>query len=169
MFTGSLPHNRAYVSAFYDGPLGTWPAGSYIGATVHYTGQYEDDNIDLTGSSKPQEPRSGPFPQRARKVSEWVTLDLIASDTFNLPAPALAQGQAWLRRAGKRSSCAMVRKRMFCRFPQPRQSLWMARLAHGTMLTVGMQNVFDSDPPFGAGVFENNYDESLATIKGPYP
>src|SRR5439155_10079950 len=26
-FTGSLPHNRAYVSIFYDGPAGTWLAG----------------------------------------------------------------------------------------------------------------------------------------------
>ena len=68
-FTGSLPHNRAYASAFYDGPAGTWLAGFDIGATVHYTGQYEDDNIDLTGSSKPQMPRSGPFPWRARKVT----------------------------------------------------------------------------------------------------
>jgi hypothetical protein len=31
-----------------------------------------------------------------------------------------------------------------------------------------MQNVFDSDPPFAAGAFENNYDESLATIKGRF-
>ena len=42
-FTGSLPHNRAYASAFYDGPTDTWLAGFDIGATVHYTGQYEDD------------------------------------------------------------------------------------------------------------------------------
>ena len=45
LFTGSLPHNRAYASAFYDGPAGTWLAGFDVGATVHYTGQYEDDNI----------------------------------------------------------------------------------------------------------------------------
>src|SRR5438128_4631319 len=48
-FTGSLPHNRAYASAFYDGPANTWLAGFDIGAAVHYTGQYEHDNIDLTG------------------------------------------------------------------------------------------------------------------------
>ena len=101
LFTGSLPHNRAYASAFYDGPAGTWLAGFDVGATVHYTGQYEDDNIDLTGSSKPQEPRSGPFPWRARKVSEWVTLDLIASYTFNLPAPALAQVPGLAKDGGK--------------------------------------------------------------------
>jgi hypothetical protein len=54
VFSGSLPHNRAYASAFYDGAAGTWLAGFDVGATVHYTGQYDDDNIDLTGSSKPQ-------------------------------------------------------------------------------------------------------------------
>ena len=37
---------------FYDGPADTWLAGFDTGATVHYTGQYEDDNIDLTGSSE---------------------------------------------------------------------------------------------------------------------
>src|SRR5262249_33645829 len=87
-FTGSLPHNRAYASAFYDGPAGTWLAGFDIGATIHWTGQYEDDNIVLTGSTKPQMPRSGPRPWRARKVAEWITLDVIASYTFNLPPPA---------------------------------------------------------------------------------
>src|SRR5438477_10177873 len=46
-FTGSLPHNRAFVSAFYDGPADTWLAGFDVGATVHYTGQYQDDNIDI--------------------------------------------------------------------------------------------------------------------------
>ena len=49
-----------YASAFYDGPAGTWLAGLDIGATVHYTGQYEDNNIDLTGSTKPRMPRSRP-------------------------------------------------------------------------------------------------------------
>src|SRR5881398_2658967 len=62
-FTGSLPHNRAFASAFWDGPAGTWLAGFDIGATVHYTGQYQDDNIDLG-------------PALARKIREWTTLDL---------------------------------------------------------------------------------------------
>jgi hypothetical protein len=30
------------------------------------------------------------------------------------------------------------------------------------------QNVFDEDPPFVAGSFENGYDESLATLKGRF-
>ena len=55
-FTGSLPHTRAFISAFYDGPADTWLAGLDFGATVHYTGQYQDDNIDLievTGLKSP--------------------------------------------------------------------------------------------------------------------
>ena len=39
---------------------------------------------------------------------------------------------------------------------------------NNTTLTLGMQNVFDFDPPFVAGSFENGYDESLATIKGRF-
>ena len=43
-------------------------------------------------------------------------------------------------------------------------SAWL----NNTTITLGMQNVFDSDPPFVAGSFENGYDESLATIKGRF-
>jgi outer membrane receptor protein involved in Fe transport len=57
--TGSLPWNRANFSLFYDGPPDTWMQGLVISAVVHYTGQYEDDNVSLTGSSKPQMPRNG--------------------------------------------------------------------------------------------------------------
>ena len=168
-FTGSLPHNRAYVSAFYDGPIDTWLAGFDIGTTVHYTGQYEDDNIDLTGSSKPQEPRSGRFPQRARKVSEWLTLDLTTSYTFNLPAPTLAEVPGLAKDGGKNIKLRDGKEKNVLPVSTPEYNPfgWRAWL-NGTTLTVGMQNVFDSDPPFGAGVFENNYDESLATIKGRF-
>ena len=39
---------------------------------------------------------------------------------------------------------------------------------NNTTITLGVQNVFDEDPPFVAGAFENVYDESLATIKGRF-
>ena len=96
--TSSLPWNRANFSLFYDGPADTWMQGFDIGAVVHWVGQYEDDNVFLTGSPKLNMPRTGgpgdkaaPFPQRARKVAAWTTLDLIASYTFNLPPPAPAE------------------------------------------------------------------------------
>jgi outer membrane receptor protein involved in Fe transport len=168
-FTGSLPHNRAYASLFYDGPAETWLTGFDTGATVHYTGQYEDDNIDLTGSLKPQEPRSGPMPWRARKVREWTTLDLIASYTFNLPpavsvaVPGLAKdgGKNFEMKDGKEKNLLPISTAEY------NSCGWRAWL-NNTTLSLGMQNVFDSDPPFVAGAFGNNYDQSLATIKGRF-
>jgi iron complex outermembrane receptor protein len=168
-FTGSLPHNRSYASVFYDGPADTWLAGFDTGATVHYTGQYEDDNIDLTGSSKPQEPRSGPFPQRARKVSDSVTLDLTTSYTFNLPAPTLVQVPGLAKDGSNNVKLSDGKEKNVLPVSTAEYNPcgWRAWL-NGTTLTLGMQNVFDSDPPFVAGAFENNYDESLATIKGRF-
>src|SRR5262249_84029 len=76
--SGSLPHTRAFASAFWHGPAGTLFAGVDIGATVHYTGQYQDDNSVLT---LPRE-AGGLGPNGARKIREWTTLDLIASYTL---------------------------------------------------------------------------------------
>jgi len=44
---------------------------------------------------------------------------------------------------------------------------WRAWL-NGTTITLGMQNVFDSDPPFAAVAFANGYDASLANVKGRF-
>jgi iron complex outermembrane receptor protein len=168
--TGSLPHTRAFASAFWDGPAGTWLAGFDIGATVHYTGQYEDNNMLLTGSLKPTEPRSGPFlpsgnlaqfpEQGARKIREWTTLDLIASYTFALPAPMTQQEvTGFVKDGGKNVKPISTAEYGACG--------WRAWL-NGTTITLGMQNVFDSDPPFAAVAFANGYDASLATIKGRF-
>jgi iron complex outermembrane receptor protein len=167
-FAGSLPHTRAFISAFYDGPVDTWLAGFDAGAAVHYTGQYEDDNLDLTGSTKPQEPRSGPSPQRARKIREWVTLDLIASYTFKLPQPMATEVPGLAKDGGKNNKVSDKEKNALPVSTAEYNPCGWRSWLNGTTLTLGMQNVFDSDPPFVAGVFENNYDESLATIKGRF-
>ncbi len=178
-FTGSLPHNRLFVNAFYDGPANTWLAGFDTGATVHITGQYEDDNLLLTGSSKPQQPRSGPFlpsgnlaqfpEQGARKIAAWVTLDLIVSYTFNLPPPAAAQVPGLAKDGGKnvKTQDSTDKNILPVSTAEYNPCGWRAWL-NGTTITVGMQNVFDEDPPFVAGAFENNFDESLADIKGRF-
>jgi outer membrane receptor protein involved in Fe transport len=147
-------------------------AGFDAGVTMHYTGQYEDLNLPLTGSSKPQMPRSGPLPWRARKVSEWVTLDLLASYTFNLPSPASAAFPGFAKdgaksvemKDGKEKSVIPVSTAEYgC-------SNWQWWL-NNTTISLGMQNVFDFDPPFVAGaqaVFTDNTDQSIATIKGRF-
>src|SRR5205807_9345794 len=106
--TSSLPWHRANFSLFYDGPADTWAAGLEVGAIVHWTGQYEDDNASLTGSTKLNEPRSGPgalgdSPGEvlARKVSALTTLDLVLNYTFNLPPPAPAEVPGFAKDGGK--------------------------------------------------------------------
>jgi outer membrane receptor protein involved in Fe transport len=143
--------------------------GLDIGAVVHYTGQYEDDNLSLTGSRKPQMPRSGPKPWRARKVREWITLDVIASYTFNLPPPAPAPVPGFAKDGGKNIKMKDDKEKnvMPVSTAEYNPCGWGA-LLNNTTISVGMQNVFDEDPPFVAGNIENGYDESLATIKGRF-
>jgi iron complex outermembrane recepter protein len=155
--TGSLPHTRAFASAFWDGPTGTWLAGFDIGATVHYTGQYQDDNL-LLG------------PVLARKIREWTTLDLIASYTFNLPAPVAQQEVAgYAKDGGKNVKMPDGKAKTVVPISTAEYGAcgWRAWL-NGTTITVGMQNVFDSDPPFAAVTFALGYDPSLADVKGRF-
>jgi hypothetical protein len=186
--TSSLPWNRANFGLFYDGPADMWLAGLDVGAVVHYTGQYEDDNDSLTGSQsffiKPQTPRTqgpflnftgGPNPNagqesfRARKVREWITLDLLTSYTFNLPPPALSEVPGLAKDGGKnvKMNDGKEKNVMPASTAAYNRCGWRAWL-NNTTIQFGMQNVFDEDPPFVAGSFENGYDESLATIKGRF-
>ena len=171
--TGSLPWSRANLSLFYDGPADTWMQGLDVGAVVHYTGQYEDDNLSLTKRfdefAKPQTPTNGPLPWRARKVREWITLDLIASYTFNLPPPASAEVPGFAKDAGKHFKTRDGKEKNVIPVStaEYRPCGWRAWL-NNTTISLGMQNVLDEDPQFVAGAFENGYDESLATIKGRF-
>jgi iron complex outermembrane receptor protein len=174
--TSSLPWNRANFSLFYDGPTDTWMQGLDVGAVVHWVGQYNDDNISLTGSTKLNEPRSGPGPLGnasgeilARKVAAWTTLDLILNYTFNQPPPATAQVPGFAKDGGKNVKMKEGKEKNVVPVSTAEYgcSNWKWWL-NNTTITLGMQNVFDEDPPFVAGSFENGYDESLATIKGRF-
>jgi iron complex outermembrane receptor protein len=174
--TNSLPWNRANFSLFYDGPTHTWLAGLDVGTVVHYTGQYEDDNVSLTVSPKRNMPRTGGpgnnaarFPHRAGKVSAWITMDLIASYTFNLPPPAPMEVPGLAKDGGKNFKMKDGKEKNVIPVSTAEYNPcgWRAWL-NNTTISVGMQNVLDADPPFVAGSFANGYDESLATIKGRF-
>ena len=143
--------------------------GLDVGAVIHWTGQYEDDNLSLTGSTKPQEPRNGLFAERARKVAAWTTLDLILNYTFNLPPPAPAEVPGLAKDGGKNVTVKDGKEKNVLPVSTAEYNPcgWRGWL-NNTTLTLGMQNVLDADPPFVAGSFENGYDESLATIKGRF-
>jgi len=172
--TSSLPWNRANFSLFYDGPADTWMQGLDTGVIVHWTGQYEDDNASLTGSSKLQEPRSGPKGGgneiAARKVSALTTVDLLLNYTFNLPPPAPAEVPGFAKDGGKNVKSGKDGKEKnvvpvsTAEYGCSNWKWWL----NNTTVTLGIQNIGDEDPPFVAGSFENGYDESLTTIKGRF-
>jgi outer membrane receptor protein involved in Fe transport len=114
-------------------------------------------------------PDAGQESIRARKVAAWVTLDLIASYTFNLPRPAAAQVPGLAKDGGKnlQTKDGNEKKILPVSTAEYNPCGWRAWL-NNTTITIGMQNVFDEDPPFVAGAFENNFDESLADIKGRF-
>jgi outer membrane receptor protein involved in Fe transport len=139
---GSLPQNRWYTSVFYD--LG----GLDAGATVHFIGQMSDLSD--------------------RKIREWTTLDLIVNYTFNLPASA-AQNQVagYARDGGKNteSKDGKGKNVMPVSTAEYNPCGWRAWL-NNTTITLGMNNVFDQDPPFVAGNDESGYDQFTANIRG---
>lgn len=124
--------------------------------------------IFLTRSSKPQMPRSVPFPWRARKIREWVTLDLIASYTFNLPPPASATVPGLVKDGGKSVQMKdQKEKNVMPVSTAEHKPCWWRGWLNNTTISLGIQNVFDQDPPFVPFAF-NNYDEGLANVKGQF-
>src|SRR5258705_13835507 len=99
--------------------------------------------------AKPQTPRSGPRPWRARKVSAWTTLDLMASYTFNLPAPAAAEVPGLAKDGGKNVKIRDGNEKniMPVSTAEYNPCGWRAWL-NNTTISLGMQNVFDFDQPF---------------------
>jgi hypothetical protein len=85
-----------------------------------------------------------------RKIREWTTVDAIVSYTFH-KAPTDADNE------GK--NVVNVSKAHL--------TGWRAWL-DGTKVTVGVNNVFDLDPPFVSAAGENGYDESAANIRGRF-
>jgi outer membrane receptor protein involved in Fe transport len=147
---GALAKDRWFTSLFYD--LG----GLDAGATVHFIGQMYDKNPNL------------PIPlQRTRKIREWTTLDLIINYTFNLSPPVMGHVPGYAVDGGKNAEMKDRKGKNV----SPVSSVeynpcgWRAWL-NNTTITLGMNNVFDQDPPFVAANNENGYDEWNANIRG---
>ena len=102
-------------------------------------------------------------------MAPWTTLDLILNYTSNLPPPTPAEVPGFTKDGGKNVLMKGGKEKQVTPLSTAEYgcSNWKWWL-NNTTITLGMQNVFDFDPPFVAGSFENGYDESLATIKGRF-
>jgi iron complex outermembrane receptor protein len=155
---GPLPHNRFYASVFYN--LG----GLDTGVTVHYIGQ----GSDLPGAGTPT--ARNDFNGFDRKIREWTTVDALVSYTFSLSSPMTDnQVAGFAKDGGKNIKMKDGKEKSVMPVSTAEYSPcgWRAWL-NGTTVTVGMNNIFDLDPPFVAGAVENGYHESTFDIKGRF-
>ena len=147
---GNLTHHRLYASLFYD--LG----GFDTGVTMHFQGQYGDTQTVNTLGFEP------------RKVRESYTFDWTASYSFNFPAPAVEQPVAGYAKDGSKqlqTSDAKTKNVMPVSTASYSDCGWRSWL-NGTTITLGLHNIFDADPPFGGGAFENGFDEASGDARG---
>jgi iron complex outermembrane receptor protein len=166
---GNFTHNRWYTSLFYDGAAGSCLQGIDAGVTVHFIGQYWDNAEFTFFDNRARPPFTGPcdpangipcIGSSDRKVREWTTLDLIVNYTFNLPPPiAQAEVAGYAKNGAKNTKMndEKDKKLMPVSTAEYNPCGWRAWLNNTTM-TLGMNNVFDSEPPFVAA----------APINGPF-
>lgn len=165
---GSFTHNRGYASLFYDGPSGSWLGGLDAGLNVHYVGQYWDIYANGPFDPKPRGPNDPRFIGFTdRKIREWITLDFILNYTFNAPVPPGQNEVAGLAKsvAGASGKDGAAKQSVPVSTAEFNPCGWRAWLNNST-ITIGMNNVFDEQPPFVAAAFENGFDQSTANGKG---
>ena len=143
---GALPKDRWYASVFYD--LG----GLDAGATVHFVSQMYDQLFFEPGLT--------------RKIREWTTLDLVLNYTFHLPRPVTEPVPGYAKDVDNNADTKDREDKnvMPVSTAEYSSSGWRAWL-NNTTITIGMNNVFDQDPPFVATP-EYNYDEWDHNIRG---
>ena len=102
-----------------------------------------------------------------RKVREWTTLDLIVNYTFNLPQTVTEQVPGYARDAGKNADMKDGKDKNVIPVSTAEYNPcgWRAWL-NNTTITLGMNNVFDQDPPFSIFNSENGYDHVDGQYQG---
>jgi iron complex outermembrane recepter protein len=166
---GSFTHNRWYASLFYDGSAGSWLGGVDTGFTVNYIGQYWDNKEGVFQTFSPLREGQLRHPtQNNRKIREWATVDWIFNYRFNIATPVAQQelpgyakdgGQTVKAKDGKDKNVIPVSTAEY------NPCGWRAWL-NNTTITLGVNNVFNKEPPFVGAAGENGYDESTANIRG---
>ena len=105
---------------------------------MHYIGQGSDVAC-FTANDQP------------RKIREWTTVDALVSYTFNLAAPVTTENQiaGYAKDGGKNINLKDGKEKNLMPISTAEYNPcgWKTWL-NGTTVTVGMNNIFDLDPPF---------------------
>jgi outer membrane receptor protein involved in Fe transport len=122
------------------------------GVTVHYVGS-EQDAVNSQNNTNPNETLD--FPGYVHIIGSWTTLDWQISYQFGQPTEITPETpKPGYDKEGKR----IVGEKAIA--PRPEGSRWGIRnLLSNTTLTFGIDNIFDTAPPFSADWYQG-YDTS---------
>ena len=152
---GSLPYNKGYLQTQWD------YKGFQLINTFNYIGDYKDFGGLLNNSilvtdqfGRAPDPANIQF-TRTRDVKAYLTFDTQVSYTYTAPRAEAGEGDA---KETKGATASM-----------PSLRPWQQWLDQ-TTIRIGVNNIFDSPPPFSAGAVgrNDNYDTSLYSIRGRY-
>ncbi len=158
---GAVPFNKAFLRTEWE-----WKGFDFV-ATENYIGDYEDDPTFLLGNFViPGGTPVDPAYAFHRRITSYFTTDAQLSYTFPHPAPVEAAPQGYSKDAkdGKDGK-GMVQQTAST--AEPSANIFQ-RILWDTTLTVGVNNMFDRNPPTTLGAFNDNYDTSLYSIRNRY-
>jgi iron complex outermembrane receptor protein len=150
---GAIPHNKGFLRGEWE-----WRGFDFV-ATGNYIGDFEDDPTFLAGNTQIGGTEADPVFALHRRVTSYITLDMQLS--YEFVKPDVEATPVYAKDSKERKNV----------IPAPTDSsggsFWQ-RLLWGTTLTVGVNNVFDRDPPSVLAAPNDNYDTSLYSIRNRY-
>ncbi len=155
---GSIPNNKGFFRTDWE-----WRNFDFV-ATINYIEGYHNDGSFLSNPANFPTFRNlvvggtavNPLFTVGRNSREYITLDLQASYEFKKPKPAEAGFSKDSKGVRTQVAAAAV------------GGSFLQRMLWGTKIKVGINNVFDTPPPFDAGSFNDNYDTSTYSIRNRY-
>ena len=148
---GGIPFNKAFLR-------GEWVWHNFdFNITGNYVGDYEDDPSFIFGNTQIGGTDVNPEWALHRRVTSYMTMDMQLAYAWVKPMVEPAPTYA---KDAKDSKNVMHTE-------ASTPSIWQ-RMLWGTTLTVGVNNVFDRQPPTVLGAFNDNYDTSNYSIRNRY-
>jgi iron complex outermembrane receptor protein len=141
---GAIPWNKGFLR-------GEWEFHHFdFVATGNYVGDFRDDP-NFFGAFATL------YPGQKRNVPSYITLDMQLSYEWVKPPTEPAP---YVKESKDSKNTPAVTEATTA-------SIWQ-RILWGTKLTVGVNDVFDRQPPSVLGAFNDNYDTSLYSIRNRY-
>ncbi len=148
---GAIPYHKGFLRGEWE-----WKGFDFV-STVNYSSSFNDDSAALLNAQIIGGTATNPQDDIYRRVSDYITLDLQLSYEIK-------KRDALLAAAADSSKDAVATGGVAA----PEISSFWQRMLSGTKITVGVNNVFDRNPPTVLGAFNDNYDTSLYTIRNRY-